>query len=171
MATKEELENAFHKEINCFAHLCEGLPLSETVRKTGDRIVDLVYSRNFVSLIEVQELFERVGFDWRGTLAICWSGNEHVIFWYGWNEDACNAIGYAFKSGKIMWEPCTTLMSGLPGVYVIDGGCLDLPVITGKSMAKARNGTLKSDRWLPIVLVKKETWLKFADEHNMVGNR
>lgn len=62
-------------------------------------------------------------------------GNENIVFWNGWNEQACNLIHELLASKVITLQPTDVL------IYYIDGKVLTLPVYKSK-----RSYT----QWLPV---------------------
>lgn len=99
----------------------------EYIQKTGD-----------ISYAELQWLFNRLGFDYRGDLEIYSPINENVIFWCGWNQEAIEIMNELKSENLIEQEPVQPL------VYIIDGAALRLPLVK-------RAVKYQTPHWLPLV--------------------
>ena len=97
-------------------------------------LVKLIKHKKGVSFVEIEIYFDEMGFDYRGDIAMC-RGHENIVFWNGWNEQACNLIYELLNSKLITIDPTDVL------IYFIDGKILTLPVYKGnKSYVQ----------WLPV---------------------
>lgn len=106
----------------------------EYIRKTGD-----------VSYAELQRLFNRLGFDYRGDLEIYSPINENVILWCGWNREAIEIMNELKSENLVEQEPVQLL------VYIIDGAALRLPLVK-------RAVNYKTPHWLPLVFRAVKGW-------------
>ena len=97
-------------------------------------LVKLIKHKKGVSFVEIEIYFDEVGFNYNGDIAMC-KGNENIVFWNGWNEQACNLIHELLASKVITLQPTDVL------IYYIDGKVLTLPVYKSK-----RSYT----QWLPV---------------------
>ena len=87
-----------------------------------------------MSFVEIEIYFDEMGFDYRGDIAMC-RGHENIVFWNGWNEQACNLIYELLNSKLITIDPTDVL------IYFIDGKILTLPVYKGRKSYV---------QWLPV---------------------
>ena len=51
-------------------------------------VVDYINKNESASYAELQWLFEKKGYDYKGKLLSCSDVCEHVVFWSGWNAEA-----------------------------------------------------------------------------------
>lgn len=111
-------------------------------------VLDYIRKNNDVSYAELQWLFDRLEFDYRGEFEIYSPVNENVIFWCGWNREAIEIMNELKEENLVEQEPVQPL------VYLIDGAGINLPVVK-----KAVN--YKTPHWLPLVFRS----MKGADIH------
>ena len=97
-------------------------------------LVKLIKNKKGVSFVEIEIYFDEVGFNYNGDIAMC-RDHENIVFWNGWNEQACNLIHELLASKVITLQPTDVL------IYYIDGKVLTLPVYKSK-----RSCT----QWLPV---------------------
>lgn len=109
-------------------------------------VLEYIRKKDEVSYAELQWLFNRLGFDYRGEFEIYSPVNENVIFWCGWNREAIEILNELKAENLIEQEPAQMM------IYLIDGAALRLPVVK-----KAVN--YKTPHWLPLVFrpVKAKT--------------
>ncbi len=120
----------------------ELLKLIEEKRLKLD-IISYVKNNPGTSYVELERLFEKHYFDYKGDQISFSNKSDYVIFWTGWNIAAFNLISDLIEEKYISREPCQKL------VYMIDGKSLTLPVLKGDWRK------LKKDHWLPCVFVAK----------------
>lgn len=99
----------------------------EYIRNNGD-----------VSYAEIERVFEQNGYDYTGNVGAYSETKNNVIFWAGWSETAFRILADLLKSNQIERVPCELL------IYLIDGKCLDFPVLHSYS-------DLRAVHWLPCV--------------------
>lgn len=87
--------------------------------------------------LDIEKLFNRLEFDWRGDLSVVPEGNVSIVYWSGWNEQAINILYELNSEGRIKMKPISEML------YELEGDKLDLPI------AK-QNRKYKEQRWLPI---------------------
>lgn len=103
-------------------------------------ITEYICKNKAVSYVELERLFEKYGYDYKGEMMSCSDKNDNVVFWTGWNSKAFNLIGELIKENKIHREPCQ------PFIYLIDGKCLSFPIVKN-------NTKYKTIHWLPCIFV------------------
>lgn len=86
---------------------------------------------------EIETVFDRIGFEWKGDLVQCDGANDSIVFWEDWNSEAIKVVNGLLQSGAIRKEPTH------PIIYIVDGKTLPLPA------AKVRR-KYKKPHWLPI---------------------
>lgn len=91
------------------------------------------------SFSEIEALFERAGYDYKGEDAIV-DPNFNILFWTGWNSEAINLMRGLMKTGRIVFLPASWVERMCFGVG------LDLPI------AKRPNHRYKKLHWLPVVV-------------------
>jgi len=99
------------------------------------------------SYVELENLFTRLGFNWKGNLEICSDVNENVIFWAGWNKEAIELINDLQREGLIEKVPGHYVM------YILDGKTMDLPLVRGYK-------EYKTPHWLPVLFTAKRKSLE-----------
>lgn len=104
-------------------------------------VLGYICKNDSVSYVELQRLFEEMGYEYEGELMSCSGQCEHVVFWSGWSAETFDIVGELLHDGLIHLEPASFL------VYVIDGGALALPLVK-------KAAPYKTDHWLPVVFVK-----------------
>lgn len=109
------------------------------------RVFDKLNDRNGTSFVEIEEIFERNGFDYNGNQLICTtvSAEHNIFFWAGWNEEAIRIFNNAHKRSNAEYIPTSHLL------YVMDGKVPNFPIAK-----QARK--YKEWHWLPVVLSAKE---------------
>jgi len=106
------------------------------IEQIKNEIVSYVKMNPGTSYIEIENIFTKFGFAWKGDYDICGGVDGNVVYWSGWNPEAIGVVADLKSNGFI--RPFTTP----PLVYLIDGGGLTLPLATfGKEY--------KKPHWLP----------------------
>lgn len=108
-------------------------------------ILDYIATNSEASYAEIELLFDKNGFDYRGDIEIHSSTNDNVIFWAGWNEEAVSLIGDLIREGKIKRIPVARSL--YPIVRLMDGKALSYPLLRGNPES------IKHPHWLPCVFV------------------
>ena len=98
-------------------------------------LVKLIKHETRVSFVEIENYFDEINFDYRGSIIIC-RNNDNTIIWDGWNTQACKLIHELLDSELITMKPTDEL------IYYIGGKILTLPVYKGDRPFK---------QWLPVV--------------------
>ena len=98
-------------------------------------LVKMIKDKGGVSFVEIENYFEEINFDYRGEEQLNPSGNNKIIYWCDWNEQACNLIIELLKDDLIEISPA------IPLIYIIDGKGLDLPIY---------NEDKPYPQWLPV---------------------
>ena len=95
---------------------------------------------------EVEEVFEKENFDYKGEKSLTFNHNKNLIVWTGWNQEAIEIIE------EILKEDCVDAYSCNPIEVVLHSNWLNFPV------AKGINYKYVKPHWLPakIVWVKKK---------------
>src|SRR5699024_10107605 len=101
------------------------------------RIIDYMRKKPGVTYVEIEHIFDEHGFDWKGHHVMCSEINQNVIFWDGWNEEACNIMNELQYENKIKKHVSNSLN------YMIDGKVMNLPIVKS-------DHEYKTERWLPI---------------------
>lgn len=101
-------------------------------------VLKYIRERNDVSYAELQWLFNRLGFDYRGEFEIYSPVNDNVILWTGWSREAIEILNELKSENLIEQKPVQPL------IYLIDGAGLSLPIV-----CKVAN--YKTPHWLPLV--------------------
>lgn len=106
-------------------------------QKIKDHVLEYIKRNPDTTFVEIEELFEKYNFKYKGKGAYSSGENKNVIFWTGWNKKAFDVLAELKREGYIVMNVSTSY------IYVIDGKGLDLPVLNKLSDAK-------HDCWLPI---------------------
>lgn len=97
-------------------------------------LVKLIKHETRVSLVEIENYFEEINFDYRGSIVIC-RNNDNTIIWDGWNEQACRLIHELINNRLVEIQPTNEI------IYYIDGKILTIPVYRGNK---------SYTQWLPV---------------------
>lgn len=89
------------------------------------------------SYVEIEQVFDRCGFDWKGELESYAGANEAIVFWVGWNIEAFKIIDELMREKLIDRDPCQAL------IYLVDGKAPNYPQLRG------RPEKVKRPHWLP----------------------
>ena len=109
-------------------------------------VVDYINKNESASYAELQWLFEKKGYDYKGKLLSCSDVCEHVVFWSGWNAEAFDLMTELLHEGVAYREPAHPLR------YLMDGAALTLPKVQ-------RAVQYKTDHWAPAALaVEAKRW-------------
>lgn len=90
------------------------------------------------SFVELENVFKRIGYDYKGEREIGIKSLGNVALWSGWSSDAVQAFD------NVMRLPDVNISTASPIIYLMDGAVPQLPV------AK-REQSYKHPHWLPIV--------------------
>ncbi|MGN8943778.1 hypothetical protein ACTNEF_01460 [Bariatricus sp. HCP28S3_E4] len=101
-------------------------------------VVDYVRENEGTSYAELERLFERIGFDYKGDFDICVKEFPNVVIWFGWNMNAVNIIS-ELESEKLIFRDAVPSW-----VYLADGRLIDLPVVDDSPSYKHKKC------WLPV---------------------
>ncbi|HAR5788761.1 pathogenicity island protein [Staphylococcus coagulans] len=104
--------------------------------KLKKEILNYIKNHKETSFVEIENIFEENGFDYKGNGAYTSGDNDNVIFWVGWNERAFDIVAGLKRDGLIEMNICP------PMYYLIDGKSLNLPIVKSKN--------IKTDHWLPV---------------------
>lgn len=98
----------------------------------------LVKEKGWVSFVELERLFEKYGYDFKGEYAITYK-YPTLVFWIGWNMEAINLFNQVRLEADWMLDPCS------PFIYYLDCQVPNLPI------AKKEH-QYKKDHWIPACL-------------------
>lgn len=116
-----------------------------------DSVVDAAFklikgSRYAIAFTDIEHLFEELGFDFRGDMAIG-IGIPNVLVWCEWNEDAVEVYMRLRNRG-------VTLMEESPLTYYFDGLAPNLPLASASNIR--RKAGYKEEHWFPASLIYTE---------------
>ena len=106
-------------------------------------VVDYINKNESASYAELQWLFEKKGYDYKGKLLSCSDVCEHVVFWSGWNAEAFDLMTELLHGGSRPYRDASALPCGILWM----GPPLTLPKVQ-------RAVQYKTDHWAPVVFVK-----------------
>lgn len=98
----------------------------------------LVKEKGWVSFVELERLFEKHGYDFKGEYAITYKYST-LVFWIGWNMEAINLFNQVRLEADWVIDPCS------PFIYYLDCQVPNLPI------AK-KEYQYKKDHWIPACL-------------------
>ena len=104
--------------------------------KISNVIFDYIKTKHYVSFVEIENIFLKSGFEYRGNLAIQHPSMSNVVVWIDWNQEAVDVIREVIDMG-VHYVPTAVL------TYLTDGKVLDLPV------ARTRKD-FKKMHWVPV---------------------
>lgn len=114
-------------------------------QELSSAILNYIDVNKEMSYAELELLFDKTGFDYRGDIEMYSATNENVIFWTGWNDEAVSLIGDLIREGKIKRIPVARSL--YPIVRLMDGKALSYPLLRGNPES------IKHPHWLPCVFV------------------
>lgn len=117
--------------------------MTDTTETVKNAVYNYIKANPGTSYAELERIFKKHNFEYKGDLTLLSDKSDHVIFWSGWNAAATNIIATLIDEKRISREPCQTL------IYLIDGAALTLPILKGNWRK------LKKDHWLPCVFVAR----------------
>lgn len=74
------------------------------------------------SFVEIERIFEKHNFDYKGELSLMSERYNNLVFWKGWNQNAVDILNKIIDTEMIIRRPTQVL------TYYIDGKVLDMPV-------------------------------------------
>ena len=103
------------------------------------KIIDKIMRNSQVTFVEIEEIFDECGFDYKGEYAIRLGQYKNVYLWAGWSQEAIDLIrDIMIRKSLIVYE-CNFF------IYLLEGKQPDWPI------AKRRMD-YKTERWIPSVL-------------------
>lgn len=102
-------------------------------------VLEFIRTHKETSYVELEDLFDQIGFDWAGDYATGAGSVEspHLVTWMGWNAEAFTIINELLDDDLIERVPVH------PIIYYMTGKELDLPI--ARTIAD-----YKEPHWLPI---------------------
>ena len=97
-------------------------------------LVKLIKHKKNVTLVDIENYFDEIGFDYNGVYTLC-GFNENIIIWDNWNEPASDLIQDLLKSELIDMKPTDEFL------YYKRKKILLLPVYKGYK---------SYEQWLPV---------------------
>lgn len=97
-------------------------------------LVKLIKHKKNVTLVDIENYFDEIGFDYSGYYTMC-GYNENIIIWDNWNEPASDIIQELLKSELIYMKPTDEIL------YYNRKKILLLPVYKGYK---------PYEQWLPV---------------------
>lgn len=115
----------------------------EQKQEVKKAVLEYIKKRSGVTYVEIEKVFDRMGFDWRGNGTTNLTGFYNIIIWDGWNEEAFEIIN------DLLVEEEVTRVSTSIIVYLADSKALPYP-IANKALQ------YKEPHWLPVVFNVRE---------------
>lgn len=104
------------------------------------KVLEYIDRNQEIPIYKLEELFEDIGFDYKGNQMLTSRENEFKVFWRKWNAEACTIICDLALEDKVKFVISRQSVM----LYLIDGKCVDLPL--------AVTDELKTHSWVPIKL-------------------
>lgn len=108
-----------------------------TKNKIKEIVFNYIKEHRGTSFVNLERLFEKVGYDYKGDFGFNFSKFPNIVFWTGWNTEAIEIIQELMGEELIAMDSCSII------VYMIDGKLLGYPIAK-----QLRN--YKSLHWAPI---------------------
>lgn len=121
-----------------YAPLTERINIKMTSKEIENEMYNYIKKHDGTTFAELEDLFDRLNYDYRGELEIGMRGQPNISFWFDWSAEAVGVFH------RVVSRPNVMLELSSPMVYLIDGAVPSLPV------AKT-NRSYKHPHWLPIV--------------------
>ncbi len=118
--------------------------IKEASRETTmyEEILKKLKNEKELYFTEIEKVFEYMGFDYKGNKSICVQGNENIIIWQGWNEQANRIIFEILKYPNVTNKGISNILE----IYLY-GKRLPYPLV------KKQNHTYKKPHWCPTKLI------------------
>ena len=72
-------------------------------------LVKLIKRKKNVTLVDIENYFDKIGFNYNGNYTIC-GYNENIIIWDNWNETASDIIQELLESELIDMKPTDEIL-------------------------------------------------------------
>ncbi|HBY82425.1 pathogenicity island protein [Staphylococcus sp.] len=114
------------------------------MKNIQSKLIDYIKDNAGTSFVEIEKVFEQNNFDYKGQGAYTSAENNNIIFWYGWNKQAFDAVSELVKDGVIEMSKCESM------IYIVDGKGLNFPIL--------KTDDVVTYHWLPVAfnICKKE---------------
>lgn len=110
------------------------------IEQVKQKILDYIGEHEEIPIYKLEELFEDIGFDYKGKKMLTSSENEYKVFWRKWNAEACTIICDLALEDKVQF----IISRNYVMLYLLDGKCVDLPL--------ADTDELETHSWVPVKL-------------------
>lgn len=100
-------------------------------------ILNYIKEHEGTSFVEIENIFKKSNFDYKGDREIVSRNFKNVYYWTGWNKQAISVLTELMKSNLVNFCVASTF------IYVVDGKVLLLPQAT-------RWKNYKTPRWVPL---------------------
>lgn len=112
--------------------------------RAKELVLEYIRNHKGTSFVEIENLFERNNYDYKGDYAPSSNKFSNVVYWIGWKEEASDILAELEEENKI----CRGYAKHTYMIYLIDGKVPSLPV--AKQMRD-----YKALHWLPCVFNAK----------------
>ena len=104
-------------------------------------LLNYINKKGNVSFVEIEELFEKHSYNYKGDYILKLNGYDNIVMWDGWNNEAIGLIKTLMQKRVIELNSCNVM------IYVIDGKSLSYPIAQ-------KLKSYKQEHWIPVVLDK-----------------
>ncbi|MEB8100140.1 hypothetical protein [Staphylococcus xylosus] len=112
----------------------------KNLEQVKQKVLEYIGEYQEIPIYKLEELFEEIGFEYKGKKMLTSRENEYKVFWRNWNEEACTIICDLALEDKVKFVISRQSVM----LYLIDGKCVDLPL--------AVTDELETHSWVPITL-------------------
>ncbi|MCD8899424.1 hypothetical protein K2V49_03985 [Staphylococcus gallinarum] len=112
----------------------------KNLEQVKQKVLEYIGEYQEIPIYKLEELFEDIGFEYKGKKMLTSRESEHKVFWRNWNEDACTIICDLVLEDKVQF----IISRHVVMLYLLDGKCVDLPL--------AVTDEPKTHSWVPIKL-------------------
>ena len=106
-------------------------------QKLYNEILENIKSNKDIYFSEIETIFERYKFDYKGNKVILDGENQSILIWGGWNKEAIDIILKIFNNPNVFCAPLNEIEILLQGIL------LNYP------LAKKRKYKYKELHWIP----------------------
>ncbi|PTI42352.1 hypothetical protein BU056_01400 [Staphylococcus succinus] len=110
------------------------------IEQVKAKILEYIDRNHEIPIYKLEELFEVIGFDYKGEKMLTSRENEYKVLWRKWNAEACTIICDLALEDKVKFVISRQSVM----LYLLDGKCVDLPL--------AVTDELEIHSWVPITL-------------------
>ena len=114
------------------------------MKNIQSKLIDYIKDNTGTSFVEIEKYLMKMILIIKVKEHIPVQKNSNIVFWYGWNERAFDAVSELVNDGVIEMSKCESM------IYIVDGKSLNFPIL--------KSDDVDTYHWLPVTfnICKKE---------------